>query len=269
MQMRFPVFLLLLLLSLPVAAKKGPRWKEGDFKAAASGLQYKIVKAGKADSIGRKDVIGFELFVFVREAGKVYRNREEYVAGNFSMDDKQMPAGIKEAVKLLNNGGKGYFIIPSSIGAGKDSMLCFIRVKKIIHVVDVFNGEAIPKDSVKADSVNFKVADPNKKYFGDTLIALMKLTELPQLVNCGISRVLIAFKFEMTYFENGMQRKSILIFVECPELYGKDYFVVGKDYMITCIPLMDDLKAGKRTMNSYSLMKLDSYYGLRVSRMGN
>lgn len=273
-QMRFPVFLLSLLLSLSLAARKAPKWKEGNFETTASGLQYKMVKQGKGESIHGTDFVRVEMTHYKTsdKSIELNKNKKKYVTTLFSMNENGVLPGIREATALLKKGGEAYFKIPPSAGKGKDTIFCFIRVKDVFpqaSIIQPTQTDSIPADTVQVDSVKFAVNDPNKKYFGDTLIALMKLTEQPQLVNCGASKVLIAFKFEMTYFENGMQRKSVLIFVECPELYGKDYFVAGKDYMVTCIPLMDDLKTGKRTMNNYSLQKLESYYGLRVSRMGN
>ena len=78
---------------------------------------------------------------------------------------------------------------------------------------------------------------------------------------------MIAFKFEITTFDTIVHHKDILVFIECPDFYGKDYFVAGTNYMVTCIPLYDDLKNGTRSMNSYSLEKLDRYYGLRIRKM--
>jgi hypothetical protein len=263
--MRFPAFLLILLLSLPLAAKRGPRWKEGDFKTTASGLQYKIMKEGKGDSIGAIDAVLVELYRFNSTDHALIKDDGNTKDGKLiNLEDKNKLPGIIQCIRMLKRGGKGYFKIPPSPG-NNDTLYCYIVIKNVFHNVS----DRVVMDTVPGDSVKFKVTDPNKKYFGDTLIALMKLVEQPQIVSCGDLQVLIAFKFEMTYFENGTQRKNIVIFIECPESYGKDYFVAGKSYMITCVPLLDDLKDGKRTMNSYSLEKLDRYYGLRVTRMGN
>jgi hypothetical protein len=272
--MKHLALLALLLFSLPLAAKRAPKWKEGNFKTTASGLKYKIVKPGKADSIGNTDVIEFEVFQYVKEGKKYYRDPDGHQAGNFSMDDPDIPAGIKEAVKLLQPGGKGYFIIPPSVNTALDSMY-FIHFKKLIHITQNVFGpskEKLPNDSVSKgsgnkDSMNIVINDPAKKYFGDTLFSVMKLAEQPQLASCGIAKVIIAFKFEMTYFENGLQRKSVLVFIECPDFYGEDYFTKGSSYVVTCVPLLDNFKTGSRTMNAYSLEKLDRYYGLRVQKM--
>lgn len=264
--MKHLVFIALLLLSLPLAAKKAPKWKDGNFKTTASGLQYKIVKEGKAIMFRTNDAVEAEIFPYKR-IGKSLKFVKDSVYsdfGYFLIVDEDIPPGIIEAAKLLKDGGKGFFIIPPARSGSSDSLFCFIRVKRIMHMrLDAF-GTA---DTIRDDSIHIVINDPNKKYFGDTLFSVMKLVEQPQIVSCGSVKVLIAFKFEITYFENGMQHKNILIFIECPDAYGENYFVAGTSYVVTCVPLLDDLKAGVRTMNNYSLQKLDSYYGLRVRKM--
>jgi hypothetical protein len=272
--MKHLAFIALLLISLPLAAKKAPKWKSKSFKTTASGLQYKIVNPGKGAPIHDTDFVLVELSQYIKKDKSIVpgpaKNSTE-LAGIYLSDKAKILPFMVEGILLLKKGGRGFFIIPGTKFI-KDTLYCYIYVKEVLSgrvTVTGLTTNAPPKDSVATDSVNFKVADPNKKYFGDTLLALMKLVEQPQIVSCGIAKVLVAFKFETTYFDKGVQRKSILVFVECPDAYGKDYFIAGKDYMVTCIPLMDDLKDGKRTMNSYSLQKLESYYGLRISRMGN
>jgi hypothetical protein len=271
MLMKYLVFIAVILFSLPVAAKRAPKWKPGNFKTTASGLQYKIVKPGKSDSIREFDIVEVDFFFYVKEGEKYYRYKQENFSGNLDMNDEDIPKGAKEAMQLLRRGGKGYFVLPPSIGFDKkDSSLCFIRIKKIIRIENRFIGpkeNVVPKDSVKTDSITITVNDPGKKYFGDTLFSVMTLVEKPQLLSCGSSKVLIAFKFEIRYFDHGTQRKNILVFIECPEVYGENYFVVGTSYVVTCVPLLDDLKTGNRTMNAYSLEKLENYYGLRVKKM--
>ncbi|CAN5911339.1 hypothetical protein BH11BAC7_BH11BAC7_36180 [soil metagenome] len=261
----------ILLFSLSLAAKKAPKWKPGVFKTTSDGIRYSIKKQGSGKEIKKGDVVRFMLFVYdfhtkkydaVLSPGKNASNSK--TGGVISLDENSSGNGIIKAIELLKKGGEGFFIIPGRLVGAVDSSCCFIRIIEVTTKLEIYNP---PKDSLNTDSVKFAVSDPNKKYFGDTLIALMKLVEQPQMVNCGISKVMIAFKFETTYFENGMQHKNILVFVECPEFYGTDYFIAGRNYMVTCIPLLDDLKDGKRTMNSYSLEKLDRYYGLRVRRM--
>ncbi|MEO5644571.1 MAG: hypothetical protein ABIQ40_17965 [Bacteroidia bacterium] len=268
--MRPLLLIAFLLFSLPMAAKRAPKWKDGKFKTTATGLQYKIVKEGNGDSIVAADDVLVELYRYNPTDHLLIKDKADRKEGRLiSLQDDKALQGIIQSVQLLKNGGKGYFIIPPLLAkeGSNDTLYCCIVIKNVFrNQRDVIMPGPLTV-SIPVDSVKFAVSDPNKKYFGDTLIALMKLTEQPQMVNCGSSKVVIAFKFEMAYFENGMQHKNILVFIECPELYGKDYFISGSNYMVTCIPLLDDLKNGKRTMNSYSLEKLDRYYGLRVRRM--
>lgn len=273
--MKHLALIVFLLVSLPAVAKKAPKWKSKGFKTTASGLQYKMVNPGKGAPIRDTDFVLVELSYYAKGNKSAIKDgpgkQSVELAGIYLSDKAKIIPYMREAILLLKKGGKAFFILPPGSKFMKDTLYCFIHVKEVLPGNAKVTG-LLPTnapDTVKADSVNFKVTDPNKKYFGDTLIGLVKLVEQPQPVACGDFKVLVAFKFEMTYFENGTQHKSILVFVECPEAYGKDYFVAGKSYMVTCIPLLDDLKAGKRTMNAYSLEKLESYYGLRVTRMGN
>lgn len=269
--MRPLLILALFLFSLSLAAKKAPKWKPGEFKTTSEGIRYSMKKHGSGEEIKTGNVVRFFLFGYDYRTKKydavlspTQNASNPKTGGVISLDESFSGNGIVQAIMLLKKGGEGFFIIPGHLVGRADSSCCFIRVIEVTPKLEIYNP---PKDSLKADSVRFKVNDPNKKFFGDTLIALMNLVETPQLVNCGISKVIIAFKFESTYFENGMQHKNILVFIECPELYGKDYFIAGRNYMVTCIPLLDDLKEGKRTMNLYSLEKLDRYYGLRIRMM--
>ncbi|MCX6312568.1 MAG: hypothetical protein NT084_13145 [Bacteroidetes bacterium] len=263
-QMRIILFSLLLLFSFQVSAKKAPKWKDGDFKTTSSGLQYKIEKEGKGHSIGANDSVVVEYACYSKRDSKKQFSTKKLKEGKFYFDlgKNSIGVGFKESLQLLKQKGCGYFIIPQ-----KDSSafygFYFFRIVKVIH-----KPVAISIDTfVKNDSINFSIADPNQKYFGDTLFSLMKLVEQPQITKCGSSKIIVAFKFEMTTYENGVVHKTMLVFIECPESFGKDFFIAGGNYMVTCVPLLDDLKNGSRTMNSYSLEKLDRYYGLRIRKM--
>ncbi len=268
--MKHLVIVALLLFSVPLAAKKAPKWKDGNFKSTDSGLQYKILKDGKGDSIRLTDDVLAEVYRYSPADHKLIKDKGNSHEGKIiSLHDKKNIPGIIQAIQQLKKGGKGYFIIPPSLGkAGiRDTLYCYIIIKNVFrNEQEVFVADTV-SDSVAQENVGIVVTDPGEKYFGDTLFSVMKLVEQPQLVDCGIAKVIIAFKFEMSYFENGLQRKSILVFIECPEVYGKDYFTKGASYVVTCVPLLDDLKTGSRTMNAYSLEKLDRYYGLRVRKM--
>ncbi len=265
--MKFKILSLLILFSIHLYAKKAPKWKDGNFKTSSIGLHYKIIKQGENIPLRKNDIVEADIYTYKRSGQSLKYLRDSIYSdfGNFSIGDEKIPGGIIQAIYILKNGGKGYFIIPPYLSPSADTFFCFIHVKNIIHMrLDALGKDSIVKPN---DSINFVVTDSNKKYFGDTLFSLMKLVEQPQLTSCGGAKILIAFKFEMTYYDNGVVHKNILIFIECPDFYGKDYFVVGTNYMVTCVPLLDDLKNGSRTMNSYSLEKLDKYYCLRIRKM--
>lgn len=264
---------MLFLLSFQLAAKKAPKWKPGVFKTTQEGIRYSIKKVGTGKEIKTGDVVRFFLFAYNGHTKKYDavlnpppNASDSKTGGVISLDENTSENGIVKAIKLLKKGGEGYFIIPGTLIGHADSSCYFIRIVDVSAQVTIFNP---PADSVKADSVKIKVTDPGQKYYGDTLFSFMKLVEVPQMTDCGISAVVVAFKFELTWFDNGTQRKNIIVFIECPELYGKDYFVKGASYIVTAIPMTENYKSGHRTMNSYSLEKLESYYCLRVKKMGS
>ncbi|CAN5300987.1 hypothetical protein BH09BAC5_BH09BAC5_03950 [soil metagenome] len=264
--MRFIVVLFLFLISFSLDAKKAPKWRKGDFKKSESGLQYKILKQGRGDSIGETDWVGFDLLFYNSDGKpqnslKIHRNEGSLV----DMDDPKIVSGMKEAIGLMKKGGKAFFIIPPLLNSGKDTLYCFIHIKKIGHSLS--SDLNIPQNKNPDDSVSIIIEDPNQKYFGDSLFSVMKLVEVPQQAGCGSVSVNVAFKFEMSWFDKGTQHKNILVFIECPEQYGKDFFVSGSTYVITAVPMTENLKQGHNTMNAYSLEKLEMYYGLRIKKM--
>ena len=271
--MRSLVFIAFLLFSLTLSAKKAPKWKGRNFKTSSSGIRYDIKKPGKGEAVQTGDVVRLCVYVYNYHSKKrdsaLHPFSEKTMENPFSMvmpDDASPGNGLIMSARLLKKGGEGFFIIPPRflLNESADSCLCFIRVLDVTPRTNLF----IPtKDSVKTDSVQITVNDPGQKFFGDTLFTMMKLLEVPQMSACGTTPVNVAFKFEMTWFDQGTQRKNILVFVECPESYGKDYFVAGKSYMITCVPMLEEFKKDHNTMNHYSLEKLDTYYGLRIKKM--
>ncbi|HEU4718024.1 MAG TPA: FKBP-type peptidyl-prolyl cis-trans isomerase [Bacteroidia bacterium] len=259
--------LFLFLVPLCLLAGKDVPWKEGKFRTASSGLQYRIVKAGKGDTICGTDRVTVD-FVWYRRSDKsvIYNSKKDYPGGQeVTMNDPNIVKGFAIAIKMLKKGGKGYFKVPPSLGfgkkmkAGEDTLLYYITVKKIVHVPGVS-----PIINTSSDTIVFHIPDPADQYRGDSLFTLAKLVDVPSIVPCGMKLVMVAFRFQLTWFDNGVQRKDILVYVQCPENYGKDYFVKGQNYVLTAIPLSENLKEGKTVYNAYSGEKLDAYYGLRV-----
>jgi hypothetical protein len=266
--MKFFLLSIFFLFSLTISAKKAPKWKGKHFKTSPAGIRYNIKKPGNGDSIQT----GYGVkYLFYTYDYKTKKNKTEPgttkladgpLSGTFTTIIRDDNAGydLIKALVLLRKNGEGYFIVPQKKG---DSTCYYIKVEDVFRVTEI----SIPRDTARTDSVNIIVDDPGKKFFGDTLFSFMKLVEVPQMADCGITAVNIAFKFEMSWFDNGVQRKQELVFIECPELYGKDFFEAGKTYMITCVPMTDNFKQGHHTLNNYPLEKLDIYYGLRIRKM--
>jgi hypothetical protein len=270
--MRNLLFLVLLLFSFHLDAKKAPKWKPGAMQVSKDGIRYSIKKQGKGEAIKIGDVVRFFAYCYnpvTKKFDPVLSpgppNAVNPKTGSFLELKKEFgDNGLVRSLMMLKPGGEGFFIIPGSVPAS-DSSFYFLRVMDVSSLMQINNPT---QDSIKIDSVNIAVTDPARKNYGDTLFSVMKLIEVPQQTPCGTSAVIVAFKFELTWFDNGTQRKNILVFVECPELYGKDYFVQGASYVITAVPMTENYKSGHRTMNGYSLEKLESYYGLRLKKMG-
>ncbi len=266
--MRSLLVFALFLLSFSLVAKQAPKWKDANFKKSTSGLQFRIVKYGKGDSISDAYWVSFDLFFYdsngkPKNSIKLLRHEGSVV----DMNDSKIVPGITESLRNLRKGAKAFFIIPPALSGGIDTIYCFIHVKRIGLNNLVQTGPSISVVDTKQDSVTISVPDPAKKFFGDTLFSFMKLIEVPQVANCGIIAINVAFKFELTWYENGSHHKDVLIFVECPEKFGKDFFKEGSSYMVTAVPMIENYKQGHNTMNSYSLEKLDSYYSLRIKKM--
>ena len=262
--MKFKLFSLLILFSISLSAKKFPKWKDGNFKTTSSGLQYKIVKKGKGDSIGRNDSVVLEYVCYQGNDRKVIFTTEKLPGKKFSIDlsKNSLEQGFMESVLLLKEHGSGYFAysIPNEEG-----VLYFIRVVKVIHNYSQF----LPIENPPIDTTaTFHFPDPNKNRYGDSILTTMQLVETPFPIYChGNNVTMQAVKFSISYFDGESKHKTVLIFIDCPDQYGKDFFVPGKDYMITAIPLMENQKQVKNVQNSYSNEKDESYYCLRIRRM--
>jgi hypothetical protein len=121
-----------------------------------------------------------------------------------------------------------------------------------------------PNDPPAPDTINFRMPDPDAGNFGDTLFMSVRLIKAPQVLSCGGFDITQVFRFQMTWFENGVQHKDILVYVHCPDFYGKDYFVEGKSYVITAIPLTDKKKKELNAVDQFPNENLERYYLLRI-----
>lgn len=268
--MKFRLLSILLLLTISASAKKAPKWKAKHLQTSPSGIRYDIKKIGEGNAVQTGNWVRFFCYGYNYKTKKYDKNESPTSTmmnpknGSIIQLDQDYPeSGFVGALKMLRVGGEGYFIIPEN---GKDSSCYFIRVAEVLPITQIKQ----PQDTVKADTVtiNFHIPDPELKNFGDTLFTTMQLVEIPMHVTChGIAPTLQAVKFKVDYFDNGVKHKQYLIFIECPDGYGKDFFVPGSSYVITAIPLMDNHKQGHQVQNSYSMEKLESYYCLRIRKM--
>lgn len=247
---------------------KAPKWKNEGFVSDGSAVLAHILKPGK----GPKAKFGDNVRFFYTRYDRITK----LAIADSTLDRKRgllikletESNHLETAIKMLSKGGSGYFIFPTGrldANGKPDSAYFFIRLKEIIPGASapVITGNNPPKDSV-----NFNLPDPDASKFGDTLFTSMKLVEVTKIVPCGMMKVMNVFKFRMTWFDNGMQTKDIYLYVECPENYGKDYFLAGATYIVTAIPLMENQKKGKNVFNFYANAndKLEAYYCLRLTK---
>jgi len=272
--MKCSILSLLLLFSISVSAKKIPKWKGKHFKTASSGIRYDIKKTGDGYSVQTGDAVRFFCYGYNYKTKKYDRNLSPAgvmmnpKTGSLIQLDQEYPqVGFVMALRMLRAGGEGYFIIPGKLSSTTDSACYFIKVVETLVMTQIQS----PPDTTRADTtvtLSFKIPDPESKNFGDTLFTTMQLVEVPMAVTChGIAPTLQAVKFKVDYFDNGVKHKQYLIYIECPDGYGKNFFVPGSSYMIIAIPLMENHKKGHQVQNSYSMEKLDSYYCLRITKM--
>lgn len=259
------------LFVFPLHARKykAPKWKEGNF-VSASGIRAQIIKSGK----GPKPRLGDNAVVFYTR----YDQQTKMPLPDTLLDRKKGYAfpleteanNLVKAILMLAKGGEGYFILPTGAfkadGITPDSAFFFLRVKSITPGA---NPEQVSgQQNTNKDSVALEIKDPSLQNYGDTLFTTMKLVEVQKIVPCGMMMVLNVFRFRVTWFDNGVQHKDIYLYVQCPESYGKDYFVAGATYVVTAIPLLENHKKSKQVFNPYtaSQEKLEAYYCLRITK---
>src|SRR4051812_30679136 len=113
--MRLMVLIGLILFSFSLNAKKTPKCKGKKFKTTSSGLQYRIIKKGKGDPIRDTDFVVLQMSNYKSsDKSLIPGNSGAYDFRAFSMDDGMIFSGIVEAVSLLKDGGRAYFIVPPS-----------------------------------------------------------------------------------------------------------------------------------------------------------
>jgi hypothetical protein len=253
-----------LLLSLSVEAKKtkAPVWKPKTFISPnSSGIRASILKEGKSAKPEWGDQVRVTM---VRYDGKT-----KQPISDTSVDAKsqktillnQKGNRLFESVMMLGKKGQGYFIYPNANSG--DSNYVYLKILKLIKATGPVEIKEIPTDSAV-----FSMGDPEADRMGDSIFSVVKLVEVPKMLPCGMMKVLNAYKFRLTWFDNGVQHKDILVYIECPENFGKDFFVAGSTYILTGIRLLENHKNGKKVFNMYTANSdgMDVYYCLRIVR---
>ena len=106
-----------------------------------SGLQFRTIKAGKGEPIGRADAALLD-YILTADDGTVIDSSESHQGPQpFSMD--QVVPGFAEAMSRMQEGGEYRFTMPQKLAFGanppppgfpKDSALTFeVRVRKIVR----------------------------------------------------------------------------------------------------------------------------------------
>ena len=106
-----------------------------------SGLQFRTIKAGKGEPIGRADAALLD-YILTADDGTVIDSSESHQGPQpFSMD--QVFPGFAEAMSRMQEGGEYRFTMPQKLAFGanppppgfpKDSALTFeVRVRKIVR----------------------------------------------------------------------------------------------------------------------------------------
>jgi hypothetical protein len=253
-----------------VARNKAPKWTKKAMTTSAEGIRYRVKKEGKGEHVKMGDAVRMFLYMYDHKTKKYDRvsspnspNAVNPKTGSFlELKEGTENNPVIRALRMMKAGGQAFFIVPVP---GADSACYFMKVMEVIPPAQIVT---VPQDSAKNDTINFKLPDPDQNRFGDTLFTTMKLVEVPIAVRCnGIVPTMQAVKFRITYFEDGVKHKDVLLYMECPSGYGKDFLVAGASYVVTAIPLLENHKAGKSVQNSYSAEKLESYYCLRIKKV--
>ncbi len=266
----FVLVIIAMLTALPsVARNKAPKWTKKAMTTSPEGIRYRMKKEGKGEHVKMGDAVRLFLYVYDYKTKKYDRvlspgspNAVNPKTGSFlELKEGTENDPVIRSLKMMKAGGEGFFIVPR---AAADSACYFIRLMEIIPPAQIIT---VPQDTTQNDTINFKLPDPEQNRFGDTLFTTMKLVEVPVAVRCnGIVPTMQAVKFRITYFDDGVQHKDVLLFMECPAGYGKDFLVAGASYVVTAIPLLENHKNGKSVQNSYSAEKLVNYYCLRIKK---
>ncbi len=271
----FIFFCLFIFLFQQTHAKRLPKWKAVAFQQTSSGLQYHIHKQGRKAVYHIGDFVVFDYVWYSQKDHRVLEASQKKSPNGITVQlgKSALLQGLQEAMYLIGEGGKIQVQIPPPLGygtetkQGEDTLCYFIRLRKIMPSSS--GAILLRPDSIPTDTLVIKIEIPkDEEKIGDTLFSAMRLVELPKIMShCGMQKVMIMLRFRITWFENGVQRKDILVAVECPlDVYGSDFFKAGELYAVTAIPLRQRHQIDHRIMDGYATENLERYFGLRIGK---
>ncbi len=90
---------------------------EWDMKISNSGLRYRIIEEGHGKRLQEGDQVKLDYEILLLNGEKIYDSNERGELC-FRIEQSGDIVGLHEAVKMLKEGGKAGFIIPSYLGYG-------------------------------------------------------------------------------------------------------------------------------------------------------
>ncbi|MGL4596440.1 MAG: FKBP-type peptidyl-prolyl cis-trans isomerase [Bacteroidia bacterium] len=271
----FLFFCLFIFLFQQAHAKRLPKWKNVSFQTSSSGLQYHIHKQGRKSIYNSGDFVVFDYVWYAKKDHRILEASQKQQPKGMTVQLGRSPLieGFIEAMVLIGEGGKIQVQIPPPLGygtekkQGEDTLCYIIRIRKIMPASSA--AILLRPDSIPTDTLVIKIEIPkDEEKIGDTLFSAMRLVEVPKIMApCGLQKVMVMLRFRITWFENGVQRKDILVAVECPlDVYGSDFFKAGELYAVTAIPLRQRHQIDHRIMDGYATENLERYFGLRIGK---
>lgn len=239
---------------------KPPRWTKRSLHSHSNNFAYAVENVvGRTAQPG--DVVTFEIAQYTNPGKSRKRKAPQGIRpderGQYSMQLTKHPIGVYEAITLLSPNAYGFFVFYST--DKKDSVCYFIRLNQAVKT-----GQS--QDSVQ---INITCPEPDALLQGDSILLNMKLLETPVMrVTCADKPSYLVMKFQHTVFvDNAVRRNIYFVTVPCPGDSAVDYYVAGKSYIITAIPLRESHKLKFYIMDPYHEMEGPRYWGLRVRKL--
>ena len=239
---------------------KPPHWTKQTLQAHVNNFNYAIENlSGRTAQPG--DVVTFEIAQY-RNPGKSRKRKAPQgirpnERGQTSVQLAAYPVGVYEAITLLSPNSQGFFVFYGP--TKKDSICYFIRLTQAV------------KTGQSRDSIQVQIArpQPNVLVQGDSILLTMKLMETPVMrITCAEKQSYLIMKFQHTAFmDSTVQRKIYFVSVPCPGDSAADYYVAGKSYIITTIPMRESHKLKYNILDPYHDIEATRYWGLRVRKL--